>query len=173
MLNLKNYWDTLKVLATIFDRNVMPPGIYLIGLGGIPFLKDGTDITYCNSVISVNTIGKFINQALGLSAELTYENPRHLSLETLGSKVKNLGHTFAYRWITLSFLVVSPENGVELAFLRDGRFRTSWCETNCNDFLVHGTLADFIYFCDTKGDRECSVVSAMLKLNAILAEIKK
>lgn len=129
-------------------------GVAVCGVGGIPITKDRGSFSYCSRHVpdAAGAIARLAKESLGLSGMLTFCNPNSKSYIELGESCLQRRHLFAFRWFTLSFYINLPDDpSTELLFLRDGRFRTSWVEhregsLHGNPFVVHGTLADFLYF---------------------------
>src|SRR5690349_15506003 len=105
-----------KDIISIIDFKSVTKGIYLYAFGGTP-LSEQT---------SLNKIRYQILCGLGASAVLTYENKSDFDLYHLGKICENKQHFWAYKWMTVSFLICGKSELVEKAFLRDTNFYQSW-----------------------------------------------
>lgn len=115
-----------SVLQRSEELSNILPKVAICAMGGFPFIEKDGQLYWCNNVINTNSIPNAIKQALGLSAVLTYTNPKNRSLESLGDLCLEKNHCWAYHWINLSLVFAGWSPSVELSFLRDNRFKTSW-----------------------------------------------
>lgn len=127
------YNECLKCVSNTIEgrtkelAKLLPP-VSLTAFGGFPFEKqtNGTFI-WCGHIIStVIDIQSVVKRALGLSAILTYTNPKNRTLDELGSLCFEKKHFWALHWINLSITFAGHIPEVELAFARDTRFMLSW-----------------------------------------------
>ena len=79
--------------------------VAICGIGGIPIKEQSSELTWAGSSITVDKLKNHICEAVGLSGMTTYRNKSNLSFEKLGKICLDKKHTWAFRWITLSFVV--------------------------------------------------------------------
>lgn len=102
------------------------PGVHLTALGGFPILMTGDSFTWCGKPVKYDTFRFHVNQALGLSAVLTYTNKSNKSLEELAQICKDRNHLWGFHWINATLVFSGFLPIVELSFNRDRRFYSSW-----------------------------------------------
>ncbi len=152
------------------------PSVGVTALGGFPFKETPDDrFTWNGHDVTEGWLQEQIQEALGLSAVLTYVNPRNLSLHDLGTICKDRGHTWGMHWITLSMVFARHNNKVQLAFARDTRFRLSWCvETAETDvFVATAGLKEWIDYTSHRDDTSFDVHTrrAMSEAHGMLQEL--
>lgn len=98
----------------------------LVAIGGFPFKEVDGKIFWCDAEASRERLTRVIEEALGLSAVLTYANKGHKSLQELSSICHTGKHYWAMHWINLSIIFPGCGSKTEIAFARDRRFYLSW-----------------------------------------------
>lgn len=127
------HYECLQLTAnTIEDRvsqlSSILPTASLTALGGFPFEKyPNNTFIWCGHRLASDTdIQNIIKKALGLSAVLTYTNPKSRSLAGLGDLCLENKHFWALHWINIGITLARHTPAVELAFARDTRFMLTW-----------------------------------------------
>jgi hypothetical protein len=148
--------------AKLADRireaaEILPP-VSIVAIGGIPILEVNGVFTLSGSVISPEVLRKNMLDLLGMSAALTYLNPKHREITNLGELCMDLNHTWAFHLSTVSILYCGAPSFVEKSFGRDGSFipGSTWVETDeeglPNIFTINGSLKDWKRYTAFRGD---------------------
>lgn len=141
-------------IADITKYKDLEDGIYMVSYGGTPISIEGDFIKHGNSIVDRPFyFSDLVINALGTSAILTYDNKSNLTIMELGTKCKQLGHVWAYNWLTVGILLKGQPPKVEKAFLRDTNFYQSWNLLYDNVYVMNGTLKSFRYFCMNRDDK--------------------
>jgi hypothetical protein len=147
----------------------LPDSIYAVG--GFPITFDGVQLTWLGNPLP--EIKNNIKRALGVSAALTYVNPKSKTLDELGQVCLDKNHTWAYHWISVSIVLSNYPSIVELSFARDTRFKMSWpVESNPTGriFGVTASIKDWLDY--TKHEEDLSfdapTRSAMIQCRKML-----
>lgn len=134
----------------------LPPAS-LTAIGGFPLVKQ-PDHTFkwCGYTFLYDIHAYYaIREALGLSAVLTYTNPKNKTLKELGDMCYDKKHLWALHWINISITFAGHPSQVELAFARDTRFMMSWpikSEPAGQVFTATGGIKEWLDYTAHKDD---------------------
>ena len=93
-----------------------------------------------------------------MSAVLTYANKKKHSLDALGQICVNRNETWAYHWISATFVFAGHSPAVHLAFAHDTRFKLGWAVEKeytgrlWGVFTASGPLSAWLKFTSRKDD---------------------
>lgn len=125
--DLNHFCSTLSsqgVDARLTELVKLLPDTAIYAVGGFPIMFDGVQLTWLGNPL--HEIKANVKKALGVSAALTYVNPKNKSLDELGQICLDKDHTWAYHWISVSMVLSNYPQIVEMSFARDTRFKMSW-----------------------------------------------
>lgn len=170
-LDLHACCEALGSSELVHDRIVefaeRHPGTWITAVGGFPLHRTESQILAHDwhwagsrgSAVEVESaIRSMIRDALAQSAVLTYMNRSRLDTDRLADICLDRGHDWALRWIPVSLTFVAVPLAVELAFLRDARFLTSWPVTNNTSaprlFTATASIKDWLKFVSHAEDKD-------------------
>jgi hypothetical protein len=137
------------------------PAVAVYAVGGFPITLEVNSSLNTSRLLwmgnDLDTIKHFIKEGLGVSAALTYVNPKNKSLDELGQLCLDKGHVWAYHWISVSMVMSGYPQQVEMAFARDTRFKMSWpveCYPTGRVFGATASIKDWLDY--TKHEEDLS-----------------
>ena len=178
-----NYEVSFLKSETVSERIVelgqRLPGVALCGLGGFPFVREHGGLMWCGLYVTPEMLQVHVQQALGLSAVLTYANKKNHSLDALGKICVERKETWAYHWVTATFAFAHQAPAVHLAFAHDTRFKMGWAVqkegpgTLFDVWTASASLKDWIRFTSKKDDPsfDAATRAAMAKAYDLLQGI--
>lgn len=102
------------------------PSVAICALGGFPFVCENSSLMWCGQHAVSGTFKRAVQEALGLSAVLTYANKKNHSLGMLGKICVERQETWAYHWVSATLVFAGHSPAVHLAFAHDTRFKMGW-----------------------------------------------
>lgn len=154
------------------------PTASITALGGFPFEKHRDKVFIWNgqNFSSAQDVRKVILKALGQSAILTYTNPKHRFLDSLGEMCLEKKHLWGLHWINMSITLAGHAPEVELAFARDTRFMLSWpIRSNPSGIVFTATagLKEWLKYVEHRNDMsfDAATRKAMSDCHELLKEI--
>lgn len=85
----------------------------IVGVGGIPVEIKDDKLCFFGNPVEIEDIKKQLLKTMGLSATMSYLNPKNRELETIAQKTLDLGHKSIMHTVFLNILVVGHSIGVE------------------------------------------------------------
>lgn len=128
------------------------PAVSVTAIGGFPIVSKNEQLQWCNNPVSIDIIRKFIHEAVGESAILTYTNRKNKTREELADLCFTKNHLWGLNWINLTLTFAGWDTKVELALARDKRFWMSWPVEGGKVFSATGSLKDWIRYASKADD---------------------
>lgn len=145
------------MFADINNRNISSCNrISICGVGGIPIIQEWNDkFTFNSSVITEDILKDLILKSLGLSAVLTFKNPKNKSYSELGQVCKEYKHTWSFNWFILNLYFPNIKPCQHLSLLRHKEFFSSWTISDSElkePVVFSGSLKNWLKFSDHYND---------------------
>lgn len=149
-----------NIVDRIWELGELLPPVTICAVGGFPFIRRPAtyDLLWCGNKVSTERLKDSLQQALGLSAVLTYANKNNLSLDNLGKICVDRNETWAYHWLNITMVFANQSPAVHLSFARDTRFKLGWAVEKQYTGHLFGTwmatasIKDWLRFTSHKDD---------------------